>query len=628
MRSLRSGGSPDRSESGPSIGQRGSDQPAQQASSFAASIELLVNAQDVQRGILCVRESLSISYPGRMTVLYPEWLPGYHAPEAPLEFLAGLRFTRDGQQLHWQRDAVTVHAFHIDVPAGDGPLEMEFQLLCPTAKDQGQVDITPQLLNLHWNSVLLYPAGYVSRQIGVRAQLQLPDGWQFACALNALEREGPLVTFGTAPLNTLVDSPLFAGRNYRRYELDPDVALNVFADKPGQVEVGEEPLEAFRNLVAQADRLFGARHFDKYDFLLAASDELGGSGVEHHQSAEIVMPGNFFTDWEGTRSKNDIVAHEYTHSWNGKFRRGRDSCTSSFDEPIRNNLMWVYEGLTQYWGEVLSVRSGLWSADTYLAALARTAAKCANMPGRRWRPLEDTTRDPIICARKKLPWESWQRNEDYYTDGQLIWLDVDTRLRELTEDRNSLDDFARDFFGMQDGNHQTLPYEFDDVVAALDRIAPFDWGGYFTDRLSLCDPDAPLQGITRGGYELVYRDKPSSFHRDNDELAGVLDLTFSIGLSASKQGKIAEVIWDSPAFHAGTTAGAEIIGVNGRDFSLSELKSAVQDAAQAGTIKLLVKRLKHLEELEILYSGSHRYPSLARKDGAAPRLDEILKHRA
>jgi predicted metalloprotease with PDZ domain len=587
-----------------------------------------VNARDVQRGIFSVRETLSVPGPGPLTLLYPEWLPGYHAPKAPLEFLAGLRLRRCGQVLHWQRDQVAVHAFHVDVPDGDGPLEIEFQLLCPTAKEQGEVGVSDRLLNLKWNSVLLYPAGYAARQIGVRPQVELPDAWEFACALELLQRNGPLVTFATAPLDVVVDSPLLAGKHCRRYALDPQVMLNVFADRPQQAEVGKQPIECLRKLVKQADRLFGARQFPNYQFLVAASDELSALGVEHHQCAEIVFAGDFFVDWQGTRSKNEILAHEYIHSWNGKFTRGHDSCTETFDQPIRSSLLWVYEGLTQYWGQVLSARSGWWNAQTLREALALTAARCANMAGRRWRPLEDTTRDPIIAARKTLPWESWQRNQDYYTDGQLIWLEVDALLRELTGEEKSLDDFARNFFGVPNKGHRTLPYDFEDLVTELAAIAAHDWKGFFTSRLKTLDPAAPLNGLAKSGYELVYRDEPSDFHRAADELEDMLDLTFSIGLSVKKTGKIKEVIWDSPAFHAGATAGVEIIAVNGRAFSLAELQEAVREAGEKGVVRLSVKKLQHLEEVEILYAGGHRYPHLVRREGTVGRLDDILAARA
>lgn len=597
------------------------------ATGFAATMDVHVDARDVQRAILHVRETLHFPKPGNVTVLYPEWLPGYHSPGAPLELLSGLRFSCGEKRVEWRRDPVKVHAFHIDMPLEAKTLDIEFQMLCSTDEDQGRVGITREHLNVQWNTVLLYPAGYPSKRIQVTPSIELPENWKYACSLEQQGDTGGLVRFAPAPLDTVVDSPLFAGRHYKRYDLDPAVELNVFGDAAEDVEVGEGPLEVLKNLVVEADKLFGGRHFERYEFLVAVSDELGSLGVEHHQCTEMVMPRTFFSDWEGTRTKNDIIAHEYVHSWNGKFRRGRDSCTQTFDEPIQNSLMWVYEGLTQYWGQVLAARSGLWSPETFLGALARTAARCTNMAGRRWRPLQDTTCDPIISARKKNPWESWQRSEDYYTDGQLIWLEVDTMIRKVSEENRSLDDCARAFFGRNDGRLETLPYDFEELVGELDNVARFDWAGFLLRNLNICDPDAPLEGIAKGGYALVFQDKPSSFHRAQDKLSNLIDLTFSLGLSLSTKGKIAEVIWESPAFRAGATVGSQILMVNGREFSPDELLSAVKNAAGAGAVTLVVKKLKHMEDLEILYSGKPRYPHLVPRPGQPRRLDQIIAPR-
>ncbi|HEX5656855.1 MAG TPA: hypothetical protein VFX59_06655 [Polyangiales bacterium] len=596
---------------------------------FPGRVALAVDASDVQRGIFRVRQQIPVPAPGPMTLLYPKWLPGYHAPQAEIALFAGLEVHAGGERLQWKRDLVEVFAFHVDVPVGAETLDVSFQFVTPTAPEHGRVVVTPDMLNLQWNSVLLYPAGYFSRRIEVEASVKLPAGWSFGCALQASSVDG-LCKFEPVPLDVLVDSPIFAGRHYRRVELDErgDVRLNIVADSPAQLEATAAQLEPHRALVVQADKLFGARHFDHFDFLVALSDELGKIGVEHHRSCETGTTGDYFTAWEKNEPNRDVMSHEYVHSWNGKYRRGADSWTPSFDRPIRNSLMWVYEGQTQYWGNVLSARSGLWSKQHTLDAIARTAAIYDNRAGRRWRSMDDTTRDPIIASRRPLPWVSWQRSEDYYSEGQLVWLDVDTRIRELSGDTRSLDDFARTFFGGgRDGTYRTHTYDFDEVIQTLNGIAPFDWAAFFVDKLESHTEDAPLDGLTRGGYRLVYRDSPSDFTAKQDALNDVLSLRFSIGLAVASNGKLKEVLWDSPAFEAGLTAGSQLVAVNGQAYDGDKLKQAVVAAREGAPLELLVKSRKHFRAVPLAYREGLRYPHLEPIEGARARLDEILTSR-
>jgi predicted metalloprotease with PDZ domain len=592
---------------------------------FPGTIELNVDATDVTRGIFRVHETIPIARSGRLTLLYPKWLPGYHSPQAQIALFAGLEISAGGKHVDWKRDLVEVHAFHVSVPADVRTIEVTFQLLSPTNPVQGRIVATRDMLNLQWNSLVLYPAGYYSRRIQVEATAKLPDDWKFACALSS-STDGSVTKFESVPLDVLIDSPIFAGRFFRRIELDEAglVRLNLVADSADLLAATPEQLESHRALVVQADRLFGSRPFDHYDFLVALSDELGGIGVEHHRSCETGTAPTYFTAWEKNVPNRDVMSHEYTHSWNGKYRRGEDSWTPSFERPIRNSLMWVYEGQTQYWGNVLSARSGLWTLQQTLDALARTAAIYDNRAGRRWRSMSDTTRDPIIASRRPLPWVSWQRSEDYYSEGQLVWLDVDTHIRELSRDAASLDDFARLFFGGCDGSYVTYTYDFDDVVRTLNEIAPFDWSSYLVEKLESRDPDAPLEGFARGGYRLVYRDVPSEFATTMDALQDVTSLRFSIGVSVKSTGELQEVLWESPAFHAGLTAGSKLIAVNGSVYDGENLKQAILTAQGGSTFELLVKSGKHYRAVEIDYRGGLRYPHLEPIDGARRRLDEIL----
>jgi len=594
---------------------------------YPGTIALTVDVTDIDRRIFQARETIPVHASGPLCLLYPQWLPGYHAPQAQIELVAGFRFTAAGQELAWRRHPTEVYALFVDVPDGCTEIEACFQFLTPTSTSQGRVVVAPDLLNMEWNMVVLYPAGHYARRILVKPTLQLPQGWQVGCALELVSRTSDTCEFETVPLDTLVDSPLFAGRHFRRIDLDDAgaVRLNVVADQPDQLAANEEQIAPHRELVRQADLLFGARHFDHFDVLLALSDQIDSKGVEHQRSCEAVSVPDYFTGWDRTFTRRDTIPHEYIHSWNGKYRRGADSWTPSFDQPIRNSLMWVYEGQTQYWDRVLSARSGLWTKDHALQALAHMAATQDVREGSRWRPVSDTTRDPIIAARASLPWPSWQRSEDYYVEGALIWLDVDTRIREATDGERSLDDFARAFFGQDDGEWVTSTYSFQDVVGTLDSLAPFDWAGFFDDRLHRTTGVAPLAGIERGGYHLVYRDSPSDYEQGMEAVYGTTNLLFSVGLSLSSDGTINEVLWQSPAFDAALIAGSRILGVNGRTYSPGEMKHAIARASEGEPISLLVQAGKRQREVRLDYAGGHRYPHLQPIEGAVPRLDEILR---
>jgi predicted metalloprotease with PDZ domain len=597
---------------------------------FPGTIELTVDATDIARGIFRAHEVIPVHASGPLTLLYPKWLPGYHAPQSPIAFLAGLEISAHGKRLPWRRDEVEVYAFHLDVPAGAEKLELSFQFVSPTSPAQGRIAVTSDMLNLQWNAVVLYPAGHFSRRIEVAAGVKLPEGWGYGCALEGSSAQGRVTRFKPVKLDVLVDSPVFTGKHYRCIELDEGgrVRMNVVADRADLLDATPEQIGLHRALVVQADRLFGPRPFDHYDFLVALTNELGEIGCEHHRSTEIKTAADYFTRWDANAPNRDVMAHEYTHAWNGKYRRGADSWTASFDRPIRNSLMWVYEGQTQYWGNILSTRSGLWTLQQALESLARTAATYETRAGRRWRPMSDTTRDPIIASRSPLPWLSWQRSEDYYSEGQLMWLDVDTRIRELSGDTRSLDDFARRFFGTADGGHApTSTYDFEEVVRTLNSVESYDWARFLTQKLESTEAGTVLDGIERGGYRLVYRKTPTGFGQDADKLFNIESLRFSLGLTVGANGQISEVQWESPAFDAHLTSGSQLLAVNGRAYSPDELKQAVVAAEGGAPVELLIKRGKHHCMVTIPYHEGLRYPHLEPIPGARRRLDEIYAAR-
>jgi predicted metalloprotease with PDZ domain len=596
---------------------------------YCGTLRLMVDATDVARRIFRARVIVPVAGAGPMILLYPKWLPGFHSPQAPIELLAGLEISVDGTDLRWIRHPVTVNAFQIDVPEGATSIEASFQFLSPTEATHGRVLVTKDLLMMPWNTVIIYPAGHFARRIEVQASLTLPEGWEFASALEQETRQGATIHFKQASLDMLVDSPVMAGRYFRTLNLDDrgEVRLNVAADRPELLEISTEHIEPHRAVVAQCDKLFGCRHFPHYDVLLALSDQLSSAGIEHHHSCEAVSLPNYFTDWVSLFPRRDTFPHEYVHSWNGKHRRGADSWSPCFEKPIRNSLMWVYEGQTEYWSKVLAARSGLWTVEQTLGALAQTAATYDVRPGSRWRPMIDTTRDPIIAARNPLPWKSWQRSEDYYSEGALLWLDVDTRIRELTSDARSLDDFAAAFFGPAEGGRFTRTYVFQDVVDALADIAPFDWQGLFEELITETRTGAPLAGLERGGYRLVYRDEPNTYAAGLEALSGICDLSFSIGLTTNNQGKISDVLWEGPAFAQEIISGASILAVNGRKFSLDVLKEATASTASRDPLRLMIESSKKVSEVALEYDGGLRFPHLQRLDATPKRLDQILAAR-
>ncbi|WP_317201583.1 peptidase M61 [Janthinobacterium sp.] len=596
---------------------------------YPGTIVLNVDATNLAQQIFSVHASIPVKA-GKLTLLYPQWVPGSHGPSGPLNQLAGLTLRGNGKALAWRRDPLNMFAFDIEVPPGVATLEADYQFLSPLDGKQGRVTMTPEMLGVQWHTLALYPSGYASRRIMVQPTLTLPRGWQYASALAPAGRRGDAVTFQALDLETLVDSPLFAGRHFKRIDLDPGapapVFLNVVADDAESLESTPEQIDAHRALVQQAYKLFQSRHYARYDFLLALSDEFGAIGREHQQSSENAVKPDYFSEWTKSESERTLLAHEFVHSWNGKFRRPADQDTADFNTPLQNSLLWVYEGQTQYWGQVLAARSGLIAPEHVRELFAATAAHFEQVRGRGWRALQDTTNDPIISARRALGWGNWQRSEDYYSEGLLIWLDVDTKLRELSADTRSLDDFARAFFGVEDGAVRASPYTFADVVKALDALAPHDWRAFLRARLDGNGPGAPLDGLARAGWKLVYTDTQSEFLKGAEARGPWTDFSYSLGFAVDKEGKLGKLLWQGPGFQAGLAGGSTLLAVNGRAYKPELLKAAVK-AAKGGSqpIELLVKKSAQFRSVTLDYHGGLRYPRLERVEGGPDRLQAILQ---
>jgi predicted metalloprotease with PDZ domain len=605
--------------------------PAAKDAAYPGTITLQVDATDIQRRIFRVRERIPVAAAGPMVLLYPKWLPGNHQPSGPINKLVGLKVTAGGAPVPWTRDPVDVFAFHIDVPQGATAVDLEFQYVSPTADNQGErVVMTPEMLNVQWEKVSLYPAGYFTRQIQTDVSVKLPAGWK---GFTALDVAGPpsadnVIRYKPMSYEVVVDSPLFAGKYSRVETLAPGVRLNLVADAPEDLVMTDAQIAAHKGIAEQAIKLFGAQHYDHYDLLMALSDKMSGIGLEHHRSSENGVDSTYLTDWDLNLGDRGLLTHEYTHSWNGKFRRGADLWTPDYRTPMRNSLLWVYEGQTQFWGDVLAARSGMLSKEQALDDLASVAASYDNQAGRQWRSVVDTTNDPIMADRPPLAWRSWQRSEDYYSEGELVWLEADSLIREKTGGKKSLDDFARAFFGIKDRDWGEVTYTFDDVVKTLNDVYPYDWATFLTDRIYKPGQPTPLAWIARGGYKLTYVDTPTSASTSYDKSRKMTALPYSGGLSVNNDGKISAVLWDSPAFNAGLTVGTVIVAVNDVAYDGDKLKAAIK-AAKGGTapIRLLTKNGDTFATVNLQWNGGLRYPKLEKVAKGEGTLDALLAPR-
>lgn len=598
---------------------------------YPGTITLDVDATGLAQRIFQIRQTVPVSS-GLQRFHFPAWLPGNHAASGAIEKLAGLVITGNGQRLSWQRDPLDVYTFNVQVPEGIDTLQMAYQFLSPTDAAEGRTVMTANMLNLQWNAMVLYPAGHAAHAITYQANVRYPAGWEAASALPVVSRDGDRVRYQPANLEILVDSPVFAGRYHRSYDLAPagtrPVRLNVFADRAKDLDAKPEHLEQHRALVTQARKLFGAEHYDHYDFLFAVTNQLGGIGLEHQRSSENTEGRDYFSGWDAKIGSSDLLPHEYTHSWDGKYRRPADLATPNFNVPMQGSLLWVYEGQTQYWGNVLAARSGLRPLQASRDALASVVATYAdNRPGLEWRSLADTTNDPVIARRKPKPYRGYQMSEDYYQGGQLVWLETDVRLRTLSGGKRRLDDFAHAFFGKDDGVwERPSTYTFDDVVATLEQLQPTgDWAGYLHDRLER--KVGLTGGLEASGWRLVYRDTPSAYAKAMMKGRGA-SFTYSLGMNLDAGGKVTDVRWDSPAFNAGLGSGMSVVAINDLQYSQSELEDAVRAAKDnQQPLRLLVKQLDVYRTLQIDYHDGLRYPELERIPGTTDYLTPILSAR-
>ena len=604
------------------------------------AVRLRVDATDAPRRIFHVRMTMSAK-PGPMTLLYPKWIPGEHGPTGPIENLVGLVIKSGGQSIRWRRDDVNLYAFHVDVPAAPGggqtTLDVTFDVI--SAPDSSGFSsgssTTTELAVLNWNQLLLYPEGAPADTMQYQASLRVPNSWKYGTALPIDRESGNDVDFKPASLTTLVDSPLSAGRHYRTVGIGTDNGIPHYVhfagDSEESVAVPDDLIAHYRTLVNETGALFQSRHYRSYHFLVTMSDHVANFGLEHHESSDDRVKERTLIEPYGRTAEASLLSHEFVHSWNGKYRRpdglAANGSDGGYAAPMKGELLWVYEGLTNYLGETLAARSGLWTSEEYREALAGTAAQMDTQSGRAWRPLEDTAVFAQVLYDTSDDYREYRRSTDYYEEGSLIWLEVDTLIRQLSNGAKSLDDFCRAFLGGPGGAPAMKTYTFQDLVASLSAVQAYDWAGHFKQRLQSTSPRAPLGGIERGGWKLVYTPERSGWWQAEEEYRKRVDLTYSLGLRVTEDGNILDVAYDGPARKAGITPSVKLIAVNGREYTPTVLREAAKASAQR-PVELLIKNGEFYETHRLEYSGGERYPHLVRNESAPDLLTQVIAPKA
>jgi predicted metalloprotease with PDZ domain len=605
--------------------------PMAQAQAAPGPIKLSVDATQAPQKILHTHMEIPVQ-PGPLTLYYPEWIPGEHMPDGPIIEVAGMKFAAGGKTIPWRRDLVEMYSIHLDVPAGVSTLEADFDFLlaAPSSGFTAGGSATANLDVLSWNQVLLYPKGSPAKDITFVAALRLPAGWKYGTALPIAKQDGDTVEFAPAPLTTLVDSPVLAGRYFRAVELtpgqNPPHELDIAADSAAALAITPDTEMALHNLVMEAGALFGSRHYRDYHFLLTLSDDVAHFGLEHHESSDDRTSERSLIDDAERLEFATLLPHEFVHSWKGKYRRPAGLATPDYQQPMKDDLLWVYEGLTEYLGVVLTGRSGLETPEQWRDELAYLVATYEHRPGRDWRPLQDTADAAPFLYNASGDWSNWRRGTDFYEEGELVWLDIDATLRSLTKDKKSINDFCKIFHGGPGGEPALKTYNFEDVVETLNGLAQYDWAGFLRSRLDGVSTKTPEEAVTNSGWKLVYNDQPNEVLAVEEALARRADFSFTVGMTVSDDGTVGDVIHDGPAYQAGIGPGMKIVAVNGAQFTSDGMRAAI-DAAKSATapIPLIVANGAQFTTVSVDYHGGLRYPHIER-DAARPDYLSGITH--
>jgi predicted metalloprotease with PDZ domain len=598
------------------------------------TVTISVDATSAPRKIFHAKLNIPAT-PGDLTLYYPKWIPGEHAPDGPVIDLAGLKFFASGKVLKWRRDLLDGFTIHVDVPRGETEVSAELDFLSPATFEGGfsaGSSATDKMAVISWNQVLLYPKGFNSSEINYIASLKLPADWKYGTALpiasTSVNNGETQIAFQPAPLNTLVDSPVIAGEFLKVVPLasDPPTEMDIAADSASALDAPQEVWDHYKNLVEQTNKLFGAHHYRDYHFLLSLSDHVAHFGLEHHESDDSRVEERGLVDEAARKLEADLLPHEYVHSWNGKYRRPADLATPDYKEPMQDDLLWVYEGLTNYLGTVLAARSGLRTDAEARDALAVTAAQMDHTPGRTWRNLQDTADAAPELYFSPQAWESWRRSTDFYDEGTLDWLWADVIIRQQSKGTKTLDDFCYLFHGPPSTGPMLKTYTFDDVINALNQIVSYDWRGFWTERLTNHGPGAPLGGIEGSGWKVVYDETQSDMLRGAEADGHIASGAYSIGLELRDDGIIVDTIENMPAAIAGIGPGMKLLGVNGRHYTPQVMRDALK-AGKTSTapLELLIENTDYYKIYKLDYHGGERYPHLVRDESKPDLLTEIYK---
>lgn len=601
------------------------------------TITLAVDATQAPQKVLRTRMEVPVK-PGPLTLYYPKWIPGEHEPSGPFANVAGLKFTANGKTIPWRRDLLDVFTLHLDVPEGAASLGVSFDYVEPTAGPfSGGASATDKLVIVSWNQNLLYPAGARAEEITLKPSLRLPEGWKYGTALPIETESDNEVVFKPVSLDWLVDSPVIAGAYYSAVDVTPPGEpihheIDIVADSQAALEMTPELQKNFTNLVTETSKLFGARHYRDYHFLLTLSDHVAHFGLEHHESNDSRTGERAMLSPPGRRGLGSLLPHEFAHSWNGKFRRPADLSTPDYETPMKTDLLWVYEGLTDYLGHLLAARSGLWMAEQYREYLATTAADLGpGHPGRTWRPLQDTANAIPGMFRGFGGWGNWRRGADYYPEGDLLWLEVATIIHDQSHGQKAFEDFCHLFYGGANNGPELKPYTFEELVRALYGVVPYDWASFFHERLDSTSPEAPVGGMEAGGWKVDYSEKPPESAEGGGgggggQFEGGVNAAYSIGLRLASDGTVQDSIVGGLAYKAGITAGMRVLAVNDRAFSVDRLREALKAGKTSSQpLRLLVQNDEYYKPYAIDYHGGERYPHLVREEGKPDLLDDIAK---
>ena len=597
--------------------------------SQAQPITLAVDATRAPQKILHAHMEIPVQ-PGPLTLYYPEWIPGEHMPDGPIIEVAGMKFTANGKAIPWRRDLVEMFSIHLDVPGGVSSLgaDLDFLLSAANSGFSAGASATANLDVLSWNQVLLYPKGAAAKDIYFSSSLKLPAGWKFGTALPITNQNGDTISFATVALNELVDSPVISGRYFKAIQLTPGETtrheMDIAADSAAALEMSPDMEVHFHNLVAEAQGLFGSRHYRGYHFLVTLSDDVAHFGLEHHESSDDRTSERSLIDESERIEFASLLPHEYVHSWNGKYRRPAGLATPDYQQPMKDDLLWVYEGLTEYLGVVLTARSELLTPNLAREDLAFLVARYQNRPGRDWRPLQDTADAAPFLYDATNDWSNWRRGTDFYDEGELLWLDVDSTIRALTNDRKSIDDFCKVFHGGASGAPLLKPYNFEEVVATLNGVAPYDWAGFLRARLDGLSTKTPVESLEKSGWKLVYDEQPNQME-EVEEGGRAVDLTFTLGLVIAGDGSAADVTHEGLAYKAGIGPGMKIVAVNGAQYSADVIHDAISGAkSSAAPIELLIANGAQYQTVSIPYHDGLRYPHIIRDESHPDYLSEIF----